>query len=257
MNRTFKVVFNKARGSMMVANEATCSVQKKGTKLLVAAAVASVLSCSSAFAADYSLDSGNKGYKATAAGQALVFEGEVLNITATGADTQVYGLLANGEKSTYTNKGEINLNLASGENAAKFWKTKGMMANNNGTAVNEGTINVTNAYGMTVGSSGETNTITNEGTINVNGQGAAMEVAPTGVSGTTGTAKGIANNNGTINVNSKDAYGIIVAGQNGEINQNGTINAADGAAAILVQEESGKTTSGNQIISENLPGPTV
>ena len=248
MNRTFKVVFNKARGSMMVANEATCSVQKKGTKLLVAAAVASVLSCSSAFAADYSLDSGNKGYKATAAGQALVFEGEVLNITATGADTQVYGLLANGEKSTYTNKGEINLNLASGENAAKFWKTKGMMANNNGTAVNEGTINVTNAYGMTVGSSGETNTITNEGTINVNGQGAAMEVAPTGVSGTTGTAKGIANNNGTINVNSKDAYGIIVAGQNGEINQNGTINAADGAAAILVQEESGKTTSGNQII---------
>lgn len=247
MNRTFKVVFNKARGSMMVANEATCSVQKKGTKLLVAAAVASVLSCSSAFAADYSLDSGNKGYKATAAGQALVFEGEVLNITATGADTQVYGLLANGEKSTYTNKGEINLNLASGENAAKFWKTKGMMANNNGTAVNEGTINVTNAYGMTVGSSGETNTITNEGTINVNGQGAAMEVAPTGVSGTTGTAKGVANNNGTINVNSKDAYGIIVAGKDGVINQNGTLNAADGAAAILVQAESGKTTSGNSV----------
>ena len=249
MNRTFKVVFNKARGSMMVANEATCSVQKKGTKLLVAAAVASVLSCSSAFAADYSLDSGNKGYKATAAGQALVFEGEVLNITATGADTQVYGLLANGEKSTYTNKGEINLNLASGENAAKFWKTKGMMANNNGTAVNEGTINVTNAYGMTVGSSGKTNTITNakEGTINVDGQGAAMEVAPTGVSGTTGTAKGVANNNGTINVNSEVAYGIIVAGQNGEINQNGTLNAADGAAAILVQAESGKTTSGNSV----------
>ncbi len=249
MNRTFKVVFNKARGSMIVANEATSSVQKKGTKLLVAMAVASVLSCSSAFAADYSPESGNVGYAEATANQALVFEGtEVLNISATGADTQVYGLLATGENSFYTNEGTINLNLASGENAAKFWKTKGMMADNNGTAVNEGTINVTNAYGMTVGSSGETNTITNNGTINVDGQGAAMEVAPTGVSETTGTAKGVANNNGTINVNSKDAYGIIVAGQNGEINQNGTLNAADGAAAILVQEESGKETSGNTIV---------
>ena len=247
MNRTFKVVFNKARGSVMVANEATRSVQKKGTKLLVATAVASVLSCGSAFAADYSLNSGNDGYKAATANEALVFEGETLNITATGANTQAYGLLASGDKSSYTNKGEINLNLAK-ENAAKFWKTKGMMADNNGTAVNEGTINVTNAYGMTVGSSGETNTITNNGTINVSGKGAAMEVAPTGVVETTGTAKGVANNNGTINVNSKDAYGIIVAGENGVINQNGTLNAADGAAAILVQEESGKTTSGNSIV---------
>lgn len=247
MNRTFKVVFNKARGSVMVANEATRSVQKKGTKLLVATAVASVLSCGSAFAADYSLNSGNDGYKAATANEALVFEGETLNITATGGNTQAYGLLASGDKSSYTNKGEINLNLAK-ENAAKFWKTKGMMADNNGTAVNEGTINVTNAYGMTVGSSGETNTITNNGTINVSGQGAAMEVAPTGVVETTGTAKGVANNNGTINVNSKDAYGIIVAGENGVINQNGTLNAADGAAAILVQEESGKTTSGNSIV---------
>lgn len=247
MNRTFKVVFNKARGSVMVANEATRSVQKKGTKLLVATAVASVLSCSSAFAVDYSPNSGDVGYNKATAGEALVFEGETLNITATGENTQTYGLLATGDKSSFTNKGEINLNLAQ-ENAAKFWKTKGMMADNNGTVVNDGTINVTNAYGMTVGSSGETNTITNNKTINVDGQGAAMEVAPTGVSGTTGTAKGVANNNGTINVNSKDAYGIIVAGKDGVINQNGTLNAADGAAAILVQEESGKTTSGNTIV---------
>ena len=247
MNRTFKVVFNKARGSVMVANEATRSVQKKGTKLLVATAVASVLSCSSAFAVDYSSNSGDVGYDKATAGEARVFEGETLNIKATGENTQTYGLLATGDKSSFTNKGEINLNLAQ-ENAAKFWKTKGMMADNNGTVVNDGTINVTNAYGMTVGSSGETNTITNNKTINVDGQGAAMEVAPTGVSGTTGTAKGVANNNGTINVNSKDAYGIIVAGKDGVINQNGTLNAADGAAAILVQEESGKTTSGNTIV---------
>ena len=45
MNRTFKVVFNKARGALMVANEVTSSVQKKGAKLLVTTVVASALSC--------------------------------------------------------------------------------------------------------------------------------------------------------------------------------------------------------------------
>lgn len=37
MNRTFKVVFNRARAGLMVANEITSSVQKKGTKTVVAA----------------------------------------------------------------------------------------------------------------------------------------------------------------------------------------------------------------------------
>lgn len=43
MNRTFKVCFNKARGALMVVNEITSSVQAKGTKTVVAAAVASAL----------------------------------------------------------------------------------------------------------------------------------------------------------------------------------------------------------------------
>lgn len=42
MNKTYKVVFNKVRGALMVANEATSSVQKKGTKTLVALAVMSI-----------------------------------------------------------------------------------------------------------------------------------------------------------------------------------------------------------------------
>ena len=44
MNSTFKVVFNKARGALMVVNEATHSIQSKGTKTVVATAVASLLS---------------------------------------------------------------------------------------------------------------------------------------------------------------------------------------------------------------------
>ena len=43
MNSTFKVVFNKARGALMVVNEATSSVQAKGTKTVIAAAVTALM----------------------------------------------------------------------------------------------------------------------------------------------------------------------------------------------------------------------
>lgn len=42
MNKSFKVVFNKARGTLMVVNEVTSSVQAKGTKTVIASAVALV-----------------------------------------------------------------------------------------------------------------------------------------------------------------------------------------------------------------------
>ncbi len=44
MNKAYKVVFNKARGALMVANEVTSSVQKKGTKLVVASALLAAVS---------------------------------------------------------------------------------------------------------------------------------------------------------------------------------------------------------------------
>ena len=43
MNKSFKVVFSKARGALMVVNELTSSVQAKGTKTVVAAAVAAAV----------------------------------------------------------------------------------------------------------------------------------------------------------------------------------------------------------------------
>ena len=48
MNKTFKIVFNKARGALMVANEITSSVQKKGVKLIVAATAAAACGASTA-----------------------------------------------------------------------------------------------------------------------------------------------------------------------------------------------------------------
>ena len=48
MNKTYKVVFNKARGALMAANEITSSVQKKGTKTVIVTAVVSALAMISA-----------------------------------------------------------------------------------------------------------------------------------------------------------------------------------------------------------------
>lgn len=248
MNKTFKVVFNKARGALMVVNEITGTAHKKGTKTVIAVAVAAALSSGVAFAADYEQSEGNSGYSSTSAEeQTKVFAaGEELNMSITGDSTQAYGLLANGAGHTYTNEGTVNVNKASGDNVAKYWKVKGMMADQGGTAVNDGTINVTNAYGMTVGSSkgdGEANTIINNGTITVAG-GAGMEAAPTGTAGTVGTAQAVATNNGTISV--KNGTGILVAGESGTITNNGTIDA-QGQTAVLIQQEEGKTTSNNTI----------
>ena len=44
MNKTFKVIFNRFRGALMVANEITRSVQKKGKRCAVATAAMALLS---------------------------------------------------------------------------------------------------------------------------------------------------------------------------------------------------------------------
>ena len=67
MNSTFKVVFNKARGALMVVNEVTSSVQGKGTKTVVAAAVAAMIAgvSGSAMAADTVINATDTALKAT------------------------------------------------------------------------------------------------------------------------------------------------------------------------------------------------
>lgn len=249
MNRTFKILFNRARGTMMVTNEATRSVSKGTTKAVIAVAVASTLSLGTAVAAEiqYSQTSGNSGYSTTTADekQKTFVADDVLNMSITG-DTRAYGLLANGAGHTYTNEGVINTNLAT-ENPSSYYKVKGMMADQGGTAINAGTINVTNAHGMMVGSSkgdGEANTIINDGTINVDG-GLGMEVAPTGTSSTVGTATGVGINNGTIKVT--QGSGVQISGANGNsFTNNGTIDA-DGLYAIIVVKEEAHESENNTV----------
>ena len=258
MNKTFKVVFNRARAGLMVANEITSSVQKKGTKTVVAVGVAMLVASGAVLAKDipYSQDSGNKGYESATTESKVFSSDDVLKMTITGTNTRAYGLLATGKDATYTNQGKIEVNLADND-ATSPWKVKGMMADAGGTAVNKGTINVTKAYGMTVGSSkgeGEANTIINDGIINITkGFGVGMEAAPTGSSGTNGTAKAVATNNGIIAVKSADSIGIQISGNDGVITNSGTIDATEGEYAVLVHAESGATASpsGNKVTFES------
>ncbi len=247
MNRTFKVVFNKARGALTVVNEITSSVQKASTKSVVAAAVAMVLTAPAmAVEHSYEQSSNNTGYDSTA--EAKVFaEGDTLKMTITGTDnTRAYGLLATGEGAVYTNKGTIETNLAT-ENATPAYRVKAMMADNGGKAVNEGTINVTNAYGMTVGSTGK-NTLVNSGAINVEG-GVGMEVAPTGIagSGTTPGANATATNeaDGTISVT--NGVGVLMSGNTGVFTNRGTINAQDQTAVMVYEENETSVATGNSV----------
>ena len=252
MNKTFKVVYNRARAGLMVANEITSSVQKRGTKTVVAVGVAMLMVSGAVLAQDieYSQTSENKGYKLISEGSQEFSADDVLKMTITGKNTKAYGLLATGKDARYTNKGTIKVNLSeetNRDNTANPWSVKGMMADAGGTVINDGTIEVIKAYGMTVGSSkgeGTANTIINNGTVNVtNGFGVGMEAAPTGSAGTNPTAKAVAINYGTINVEPDDAIGILVSGNNGEITNYGTINA--NGYAVVIQKEECKTASEN------------
>lgn len=251
MNRTFKVVFSRARGTFVAVNETTRNNVKKTVKAVAAATVAALAVSTGAFAEDFSYEqsSDNKGYAFASAGVAKTFAAaDTLSMSITGNNTRAYGLLATGEKASYTNLGTIKTNVAT-EDAASYWKVKGMMADAGGTAVNSGIITVTNAYGMTVGSSagtaGSVNTIVNNGTITVSGSGTGMEVAPTGTSATTATAKAVGTNNGKITASGDDAIGILVSGDGGVITNAGTISADK--YAVKVQVEDKKTADGNKM----------
>ena len=138
MNSTFKVVFNKARGALMVVNEVTSSVQGKGTKTVVAAAVATMLAgvAGSTMAAEWQdapetltpdtntvqwtdiEDQNSFVHTPTGDGEKTVplswmsvtdnktFD-KTLWVTGVGSKAQASGFGVSGEGVTFTNKGTI------------------------------------------------------------------------------------------------------------------------------------------------------
>lgn len=269
MNSTFKVVFNKARGALMVVNEVTSSVQGKGTKTVVAAAVATMLAgvagstmaaewveapkdAATSAPADWKLDKNAYLFKTenTEAPGAFLGASEMdktftfdksLWVNGVKEATCATGLwAANG--STIKNTGKI---YVTGKTS---WQNHAMGAADGAKAINAGTIVAKNAYGMFIGTSKngtKTPTIQNDGRIVVEGQGAGFELGGDGV-------QGIGINNGTITVGEvfdknkgKDewAHGVLINTATNTFENNGTINAtAEGTSAIEVKDGASTTT---------------
>ena len=265
MNKNFKVVFSKARNALMVVNEATASVQHKGAKTVIAAAVASLVAGAALAESAYKDPAtGATEFKAATTQDKVVAnnkfvgtDGQTMSWLQNGSlaadqnlwvvpvdtkDTRLTGLYAYGEDKTATNAGTIYVQ-ANGTNT-KAYENRAMMADNGGEAVNNGTIVAKNGYGMTIGSTGTGSTITNNKNIIVEDWGVGMEL------GAAKMAAGV--NNGTITVGeaSKDNYtiGVLVKGSgadNGKpstFTNYGTIDAAEGTAAISIEGQDGSST---------------
>ena len=266
MNSTFKVVFNKARGALMVVNEVTSSVQAKGTKTVVAAAVATMIAgvAGTAMAAEWEV--APEGLEAatdtviTDANWAAIKDQNAFELTASdkeakkpwasvtkdqtfdktlwvsgaGAKAHTSGFGVSGEKVKFTNKGTIY--VTSGKDGVNY-QNDAIWAGNGATAINEGKIVAKDAYGMRVGTGDTASKIVNNGSIYVESTGAGMELG--------GAANSEAVNNGLIsvgdvNTESKQAHdfghGVLIQDQTGaKFTNNGTITAGKGATAIEVK----------------------
>ena len=93
MNKSFKVVFSKARSALMVVNEATSSIQAKGTKTVIAVAAAMVAGGAMAAATNYESVTINEG-------SSIVYTGA----TGNKHTTQILGTTATGVVSNATDK---------------------------------------------------------------------------------------------------------------------------------------------------------
>ena len=280
MNKSFKVVFNKARGALMVVNEVTSCVQAKGTKTVIAAAVAA-LAASGAMATEWVkapeelktvqeeqkwevLKEGSsfafvlddkaekkQGAFLAARTEGLTFDKD-LWVSVNTSDAQATGISA--VKVTATNTGRIF--VTSGKDGVSY-QNHGMMAENGGTAVNDGLIVAKNAYGMSVETAGPASTLINNNRIVVEETGVGMELG--GYSGSK------AENHGTIVVGTpktgedvdggslRFGHGVLIKDtSNNTFTNYGTIEAAEGktedgkyATAIEIQKDDAKTVSGN------------
>lgn len=272
MNKSFKVVFNKARGALMVVNEVTSSVQAKGTKTVIAAAVAALAAGGVAAAEwvgapeDLVSVSATQEWEQVKDQNSFVHEGEgpayflhaeetktfdkTLWVSGEGEKSQATGLYVTGEDVKLTNEGTIY--VSSGEKGTS-WQNRAMMAGKGGEAVNNGLIVAKNAYGMSVESVGPA-TIINNNRIVVEETGVGMELG--GASGSTAV------NAGLISVGTptekgdggdlRFGHGVLIKDtSNNEFTNYGTIEAAKGATAIEVQVSTGDdgavtgTTAGN------------
>ena len=128
MNKSFKVVFSKARSALMVVNEATSSIQAKGTKTVIAVAAAMVAGGAMAAATNYESVTINEGSSIVYTGAAgSTTTTQILGTTATGvannaADKKPAAIADKTEVGTITNLvfsgGSVVVNASNGNAAA-------------------------------------------------------------------------------------------------------------------------------------------
>lgn len=255
MNKSFKVVFNKARGALMVVNEVTSCVQAKGTKTVIAAAVAAMVA-GGAVAAEGDWVDVSEGVESVtdATWDTLKEENSFVHapegtekvpgtflstsetktfdkklwVSGDTAAAQATGLAVSGAQGDLTNKGTIY--VTSGKNGVSY-QNKGIWAGDGATATNEGVIVAKNAYGMTVGSeeNGAASKIVNKGTISVVETGAGMELG--GASGSEGVNAGLISvgapteegDGGTL----RFGHGVLINTAGNTFTNKGTIDVAD------------------------------
>ena len=276
MNKTYKVRATRA-GALQVVSELTSSVAAIGTKTV--AAVATTMVAGAAIAAIPTVPSGEDTKTVTTAigwsddainqYQNFVFWGvtdkgqsALLSASTSGTFAKTMfvigdasgeygtGIWISGAEATATNTGTIYVQGKVAEGAAaKSWQLHGMGAANGATAVNQGTIEADNAYGMYVGTGSGSSTIINDttGVIRVTTQGAGMEL------GAASENKAI--NRGTITVEAPAAdkinddqftHGVLIQeSSDNEFTNYGTIDATNGTSAIEVK----KTGTNNNTIN--------
>ena len=275
MNKSFKVVFNKARGALMVVNEVTSSVQAKGTKTVIAAAVAAMVA-GGAVAAEgdwvkvpegvesvtnatwdtlkeensfVHAPEGTKKVPGTflSTSETKTFD-QKLWVSGDTSAAQATGLGVSGEKGMLTNKGTIY--VTSGKNGVSY-QNKAIWAGSGAKAVNDGVIVAKNAYGMTIGTGTTGSEIVNNGSIYVKETGAGIELG--------GAAPSFATNNDLIRVDApteggdggtlRFGHGVLIDTAGNTFTNKGTIDVADvemkeegKLSAIEIKDKANNTT---------------
>ena len=247
----------------MVVNEATSSIQAKGTKTVIAVAAAMVAggACAAQWV-DSPVKEGSivtatttwdkvaetNSFVLTATGENktpapfLAVNGEVkeftqqLWVTGTGAAAQASGIWTSGENAKLVNKGTIY--VTTGKDGVT-WQNAALGADAGATVTNAGKIVVKNAHGMRIGTSTAASTI-------IKDEAGAIYVEETGVGMELGGSKAV--NNGLISVGKKAekegayTFGVQFEKVGDTFTNNGTISAADADSAILVKKDAANST---------------
>ena len=239
MNKSFKVVFSKARSALMVVNEATSSIQAKGTKTVIAAAAA-----------------------------AMIAGGAVAAQPKEGQDADVYigtGVTHSLVGTTTTSKGNQIWDATN-----KAWKTAAQDATlaTTSTVILDGTLNV----GVKLAEGSATDTLAtltiaslkSTGVVNVTAGNAAESSAATAKITTTGNADLIggqlnflANPKATTKPAAASADGKTVAKTYGALSLESTGDVTLGQAATADQAASVLAVKVDKDISATIKGANV